>query len=991
MATKLKPWYQVVTPREDLRENRPLDASEFAVHLDHIRDRKAHEDYVKPDRFFQRTYLTKSLLELSSQVQRRLSGIKVETSAVFNMATQFGGGKTHSLLALYHLAKHGGAAAKSWQGVESILLRAQIQEVPKAQVAVFVGTEFDVMDGRGGKGEPKRRTPWGEVAWQLGGAAAFEIVAKQDAEGVAPGGDVISEMLEAACGEKGAALILMDELMNYVSRARKSGLGTQTLSFLQNLTGVASAADRIVLCVSIPSSSETELPDPEDRAEYEAFKKMLDRVGKAISMSNEGEVTEIIRRRLFEWQGLPEDGRKAAAAYAEWARDHSAELANMNGENIPDLFRNSYPFHPSVISVFERKWQSLPRFQRTRGILRLLALWVSRAYADGYGKATGEPLIQLGSAPLYDPTFCDSVFEQLGEDKLKVPVNTDIAGKADSHAIRLDNEATEEVKKARLHQKVATTIFFESNGGQSQGKADATVPEIKTALGGPDFNLAEVETILEGLSSSCYYLIWDRNKYRFGLKPNLNQMLVQSRGNVKAKDIDSRIREEIEALFKDGAKGIDRKYVPQRSNDVPDRPQLTLVVMGMETPASNPATNKLVEEIIRSAGTSGRTYKSGLVFAVPDSSTAAVEAARNLLAWEDIDADDEAKKRLDDQVKALETNLKRSARDLKEALFRSYRNLVLLGKDNKLKPIDLGQITSSSIDGGRLADLVMRELLKLDEVSEGVGASKLVRYWPPAFTEWATKDVRDAFFASPALPRLSNPDSIKRTIADGVSKGDLGYARRKSGGSLDLVRRPGESLAEQDVEISDDACILKPEDAQKLVEPPRLAKLVVDPVRVEIRPGEHAAFGVKGVDQYGQPIGLSGASWSVPSGLGGDVDATGKFTAGKELGAFSVVAAKDGIEARAAIQIVAKATGTSGGGGSTPPQGQSNIRWSGVVPPQKWMNFYTKVVGRFANTPGLSISVTFTVPADQEQSKAKTEETRSALKELGLDDSVSAE
>ena len=107
---KLKPWYQVVTPREDLREDRPLDASEFAVHLDHIRERRAHDDYLQPERFFERTYLTTSLMELSSQVVRRLSGIKVETSAVFNMATQFGGGKTYALTALYHLARGGETA-----------------------------------------------------------------------------------------------------------------------------------------------------------------------------------------------------------------------------------------------------------------------------------------------------------------------------------------------------------------------------------------------------------------------------------------------------------------------------------------------------------------------------------------------------------------------------------------------------------------------------------------------------------------------------------------------------------------------------------------------------------------------------------------------------------------------------------------------------------------------------------------------------------------
>ena len=160
---KLKPWYQVVTPREDLRENRPMDASEFAVHLDHIRlgRENVSKDYSEPDRFFERTYLTESLLELSSQVIRRLSGVQVETSAVFNMATQFGGGKTHSLTALYHLARHG-ERAKTWKGVQGILTKAGVPQVPKADVAVFVGTEFDIITGRGGNGEPVRKTPWGE-------------------------------------------------------------------------------------------------------------------------------------------------------------------------------------------------------------------------------------------------------------------------------------------------------------------------------------------------------------------------------------------------------------------------------------------------------------------------------------------------------------------------------------------------------------------------------------------------------------------------------------------------------------------------------------------------------------------------------------------------------------------------------------------------------------------------------------------------------------
>src|SRR5262249_51568175 len=150
-----------------------------------------------------------SLRELSSQVIRRLSGLTVETSAVFNMATQFGGGKTHALAALYHLA-NGGDAAKSWKGVDGLLLDAGLGSVPKAATAVFVGTEFDVIDGGGGVDEPVRRTPWGEIAWQLGGLPSFNVVREHDARGVAPGGDVIRKMLP-----EGPALLLMDELLNF--------------------------------------------------------------------------------------------------------------------------------------------------------------------------------------------------------------------------------------------------------------------------------------------------------------------------------------------------------------------------------------------------------------------------------------------------------------------------------------------------------------------------------------------------------------------------------------------------------------------------------------------------------------------------------------------------------------------------------------------------------------------------------------------------------
>src|SRR6266446_3086545 len=190
-----------------------------------------------------------------------------------------------------------------------------------------------------------------------------------------------------------------------------------------------------------------------------------------------------------------------------------------------------------------------------------------------------------------------------------------------------------------------------------QAKAEATVPEIKTAVFGPDTNMVDLDGALEGLATACYYLNWDRNRYRFGLTPNLNQILVTRRGAVQPKVIEERIRQQTQKLFDkhsvDASKQIDRKYSPTRSNDVPNRPMLTLVVMGLDTQAGEKKTTELMESIVRDCGSSGRTYKSALIFAVPDAGDAVREAARNALAWEDIDEDEDTTKRIDEGQRNL--------------------------------------------------------------------------------------------------------------------------------------------------------------------------------------------------------------------------------------------------------------------------------------------------------------------------------------------------
>lgn len=980
---KLKPWYQVVTPREDLRDGRPLDASEFAVHLDHIRTGRGSvsKDYTDPARFFERTYLTGSLLELASQVARRLNGIQLETSAVFNMATQFGGGKTHSLTTLFHLARHGDVA-KNWKGVSSILLKAGVSSIPQAKTAVFVGTEFDVITGRKGDGEPTRKTPWGEIAWQLGGAEAFAKVAQHDAQGVSPAGDVIRDMLPT-----GPTLILMDELLNYISSGRKLGMRDQFFNFLQNMFEEARARTNLVLCVSIPRS-DLEM-NPDDQRDHDSIKKLCDRTGKAILMSADKEMSEIIRRRLFEWDGLTPDAKATCSAYAEWAADHAQELAGVDRDAVHEQFRACYPFHPSVVSVFERKWQSLPRFQRTRGVLRLLALWVAHNFQDEHRNNSKEPLITLGLAPLESPLFRAALFEQLGSSELEIPVTADIAGKSnESHSLKLDKEASEAIQKAQLHRKVATTIFFESNGGQSQSQAEASLPEVKTAVCGPDVNTADMDTVLEGLAGTCFYLQWERNRYRFGLSPNLNQVLVSRRGAVQEKQIEDLIRAQTEKVFRknstDACKLIEREFFPRRSNDVKEVPKITLVAMSIDDPAQDRGTLELMNSIVKDAGTSGRTFKSALIFAAPDANENLREKAREVLAWIDIDEDEETRKRIDEgQVKLLKRNLDSAKRDLEEGVFRAYKHLYLLGKDNKLRYIDLGNITSSA--AGSLVEVYLQRLGSsggLDEVVDSVPARKLPSYWPASMTEWSTKGVRDAFYSSPLLPRLINPDVVKRAIADGVSQGIFGYAIKDASGRLKLEKMK-EDLFDADVEISDDVYILKAEEAQKLKEPPRLAQLLVRPEHTSIKIGEQATFTASGIDQYGQPIAVREVEWSA---TGGAVDSQGVFMAGEHGGAFIVKVLASGCEALAEVRITTKEAKPD----VVAPSGAKYIRWRGTVPTQKWMNFYTKVISKFATSPDLKIEVTFEVKVDREQADSKAGETKSGLRELGLDDNVSA-
>lgn len=1058
----LKPWYQVVFPREDLREGRPLDAAEFAVHLDQVQAGRAPDVYQNPKQFFERTYLTQNLTTLASQVMRRLSGIQTETSAVFNMATQFGGGKTHSLTLLYHLAQHG-HAANPWQGVAKLLEQAGLKSVPQAKTAVFVGQKFDP---RGGDdGTPLRRTPWGEIAWQLAGEAGFKLVASFDEGGNSPGGDTIGKLFRLV---NQPILILMDELMNYISRYRRMGLGGQLYNFIQNLSEEARGHDNVALAVSIPAS-ELEM-SADDQADYERTKKLLDRVGKAIMMAAEAETSEIIRRRLFEWEPqavgqvgkviLNRDALAACNAYADWVVGHRQQVPGwFPVDNARDMFAATYPFHPALISVFERKWQSLPRFQQTRGILRLLALWVSHTYQAGYRGAYRDPIIGLGTAPLEEPLFRAAVFEQLGEAKLEVPVTTDICGKKESHALRLDVEAVEAIKKARLHRKVATTIFFESNGGHY--RQGCTVPEIRLNVAEPELDAGNVETVLEELNRTLYYLHAEHNRYRFSLTPALNKLLADRLATIKPASINECVLAEIGKAFPPGV--VERILFANHSSQIPDRPQLTLIVLSPDYPLQEPETINLVEKMTKEHGSSARTYKSALIWAIADTAASLKDDARKLLAWEDIkDEVDAGGHKLDGvQENQLDASVAKARKDLRETVWRSYKNLALLDRSNEIRVIDLGLVHSSAAT--TLMNLMVSRLRQDGEIEDSISPNFLVRNWPPAFTEWSTRSVRDAFFASPQFPKLLNAEAIKDTVANGVMNGILGYA-----GKVGDEYNPfyfETDLSAYAVEISDDMFVIPAGVAREYLK--RIVSIEVSPGQITLEPGQQQIFAAKGRNQQGQEVALTNLEWQVTQG--GAIDQNGLFRAGQIGGAYAVTASLGRLSGSATIVVKGldpgltlksivispqqayleagqtqtfAATGIYSNGseipltnvvwqaaggqidaagrflaGSTPGKfvvratsnditGSSSVTinkaassqrfsWRGQIPPQKWTNFYMKVLTKFASSQDLEMKLQVEVSVEARDggqlSEQKLEEIKIALRELGLDDRIERE
>jgi hypothetical protein len=286
-----------------------------------------------------------------------------------------------------------------------------------------------------------------------------------------------------------------------------------------------------------------------------------------------------------------------------------------------------------------------------------------------------------------------------------------------------------------------------------------------------------------------------------------------------------------------------------------------------------------------------------------------------------------------------------------------------------------------------MVTFILERLRKDGEVEKDISPNLLVRNWNPAFKEWSTKAVRDAFFASPLFPRLLNPDAVKETIARGVEGGLLAYVGKLPSGDYEPFVF-GTGFSAQDVEISDDVFIVNRETAEsykaRKEKPPTLTFLALSPATAQIQPGKKQAFIAKGLDQHGRDFATGQVEWKASGGV---IDSDGVFAAGDDEGNFVVSASVGPVKGSATISV-AKAGSTAAPPPQKPPASQGSLRWTGEIPPQKWMNFYTKVLSKFVGGQGLKLTLNVEVSPEGGVSPQKVEETRVALHELGLNDDV---
>jgi len=920
----MDPWYKVATPRREVREGRSFNPDEFAIALEQVVAGTAPEDYRDPAQFFDRTCFTRALREHAGMVLRRLSGKTENTAPVLTLITQFGGGKTHTLTALYHLATNGDAVA-GHPGVSDLVREAGVSVIPKARVAVFVGNAWDP--------QPGRETPWIDVARQLAGDSGVEVLGPA-ARTTPPGTEAIARVFQAAGAP---VLLLFDEVLNLLNRHR--ALADPFHAFIQNLTVATTGTTHGATVISLPRS-QVEMTDWD--TEWQGrISKVVRRVAKDLIANDETEISEVVRRRLFQDLGNEKIRRNVATAFSDWCFKRRAELPPewtavdtaateaKAREFLRGRFEACYPFHPTTLSVFQRKWQALPQYQQTRGTLAMLAQWIAWAYRTGFTGARTEPLITIGSAPLSEPGFRSVVLGQLGESRLVAAIDTDIAGEQ-SHAKALDVDSQGPLRD--IHRRVGTAILFESSGGQSDKVAH--LPELRFAICEPDVDTTSVDSAALALENRAYFVRKaGSDGFLIGYKPTMKKVVNDRRASLDEEmEIKPTLRRLVEDEFRRGA-SVPVIPFPNDGAEIPDTPRLTLVVGEPEAEWSGGgALRTQVAEWIRHRGKSPRLYPGALVWCLKKPGRDLREKVELSLAWKRVSREVAEGTLGSDFDKIERADLQTKVRDGEEAakdeVWGGYR-FAIVGDSQEpdgLKVIDLGAGHSSS--GGTLCGRVIAALRSESILSESVGAGYIERNWPPALKAtgaWPLASLRQSFLNG-ALTRLADPDAVlRRKIVEFVSGGEFGLASGpKPGGGYERVWFR-DLIAPDEVAFEAGVFLLRRDAAEA-----------------------HEVGGESGkvVERDKEPAPKPGPPPEPRS------EPEGATTTGSET---------------------------------------RTIRLTGTVPPEVWNRLGTKILPKLRSGSDLAISVGVSVRVRADIATGLETELRQILQELGLADSVRLE
>lgn len=780
-AAGLKPWREVATPHKDVATGRYQQA-EFAADLWQVHIGEGSDEYKKPAEFFRRTFLTQSLQQLLVGAVQRLAG--QQGDPVVQLQTNFGGGKTHSMLALYHLFS--GVAPGDLLGVDALLASAGVDKLPTAKRVVLVGNKISPGNPVTKPDGTVVRTLWGELAWQLGGKKAFATIQADDERATSPG-DKLRELFN----EYGPCLVLIDEWVAYARQLHDSsdlpaGSFETHFTFAQALTESAKLADRCLLVISLPASdtsgsphaqaNDVEVGGERGRAALDRLRNAVGRVEASWRPASAEEGFEIVRRRLFEpivekAQFVARD-TVARAFYDLYRTQHQEFPPEARDPEYETRIKAAYPIHPEVFDRLYTDWSTLVKFQRTRGVLRLMAAVIHSLWEKG----DRNPLILPANIPIDDPRVQFELTRYLSDNWVPV-IEKDVDGPS-ALPLRLDGEVPNLGKFAAC-RRVARTIYLGSAPTATAANRGLEDRQIKLGCVMPGESPSIFGDALRRLSAAATYLYQDSARYWYSTQPTVTKMADDRAEQLKRDPIPDSVVQEIDRRLRlDLRKVGDFSRVhplPQSGQDVPDDTDSRLVVLGIDHPyAKEPGTAAEVaaKAIFENRGTAPRLCRNTLTFLGADKSRLQdlLDAVRRFLAWESILAERETLNLTLQQVKQAENQRDAADGAVTARIPETYQWLLVPVQNSPQAPVEWQAVRLSGQDA--LAARASKKLRGDELLVTGFAPSRLrmeldrIPLWRGDHVE--VRQLVDDFARYLYLPRLRDSEVLLGAVRDGL-------------------------------------------------------------------------------------------------------------------------------------------------------------------------------------------------------------------------------